>query len=157
MEWLEKSLQEDFDLPPKHPSEEALRRWRSAVSLVKNRRRRFRMVADLDTRTQNEERRRSVQVRTYTCSLHLPLVNNLIKPTLHHPPLLLSLLTPSVPWFHSVEAMRPHMVPPPPDLSSHRPPASGLVTLSCICDFCLHLFEAIATIPNPLLLSLSSL
>jgi Ca2+-transporting ATPase len=65
MEWLEKSLQEDFDLPPKHPSEEALRRWRSAVSLVKNRRRRFRMVADLDTRTQNEERRRSVQVRTY--------------------------------------------------------------------------------------------
>jgi hypothetical protein len=65
---------------------------------------------------------------------------------------LLSLLTPSVPWFHSVEAMRPH-----PDLSSHRPPASGLVTLSCICDFCLHLFEAIATIPNPLLLSLSSL
>ncbi|RCV36401.1 hypothetical protein SETIT_7G316000v2 [Setaria italica] len=61
MEWLEKSLQEDFDLPPKHPSEEALRRWRSAVSFVKNRRRRFRMVADLDTRSQNEARRRSVQ------------------------------------------------------------------------------------------------
>ncbi|CAL4989732.1 unnamed protein product [Urochloa decumbens] len=61
MDWLEKNLQENFDLPPKHPSEEALRRWRSAVSFVKNRRRRFRMVADLDTRSQNEARRRSVQ------------------------------------------------------------------------------------------------
>ncbi|RLM58196.1 putative calcium-transporting ATPase 4, plasma membrane-type [Panicum miliaceum] len=61
MEWLEKNLQESFDLPPKHPSEEALRRWRSAVSLVRNPRRRFRMVADLDSRSQNEARRRSIQ------------------------------------------------------------------------------------------------
>ena len=63
MDWLEKSLREDFDLPPKNPSEEAQRRWRSAVgALVKNRRRRFRMVADLDSRSQNETRRRSIQV-----------------------------------------------------------------------------------------------
>jgi Ca2+-transporting ATPase len=63
MDWLEKSLREDFDLPPKNPSEEAQRRWRSAVgALVKNRRRRFRMVADLDSRSQNEARRRSIQV-----------------------------------------------------------------------------------------------
>ncbi|RLM85152.1 putative calcium-transporting ATPase 4, plasma membrane-type [Panicum miliaceum] len=62
MDWLEKSLREDFDLPPKNPSEEAQRRWRSAVgALVKNRRRRFRMVADLDSRSQNEAHRRSIQ------------------------------------------------------------------------------------------------
>ena len=63
MDWLEKSLREDFDLPAKNPSEEAQRRWRSAVgALVKNRRRRFRMVADLDSRSRNEARRRSIQV-----------------------------------------------------------------------------------------------
>ncbi|KAF8656713.1 hypothetical protein HU200_060504 [Digitaria exilis] len=61
MEWLEKNLQDNFDLPPKHPSDEALRRWRSAVSFVKNRRRRFRMVADLNSRSQNERKRRSLQ------------------------------------------------------------------------------------------------
>ncbi|RLN29197.1 putative calcium-transporting ATPase 4, plasma membrane-type [Panicum miliaceum] len=62
MDWLEKSLRQDFDLPPKNPSEEAQRRWRSAVgALVKNRRRRFRMVADLDSRSQNEAHRQSIQ------------------------------------------------------------------------------------------------
>ncbi|CAD6268967.1 unnamed protein product [Miscanthus lutarioriparius] len=61
MEWLEKNLQEKFDLPPKNSSEEALRRWRDAVSVVKNPRRRFRMVADLATRHQNELKRRSTQ------------------------------------------------------------------------------------------------
>ncbi|XP_066360322.1 probable calcium-transporting ATPase 9, plasma membrane-type [Miscanthus floridulus] len=60
MEWLEKNLQK-FDLPPKNRSEEALRRWRDAVSVVKNPRRRFRMVADLATRHQNELKRRSTQ------------------------------------------------------------------------------------------------
>ncbi|XP_057718919.1 calcium-transporting ATPase 4, plasma membrane-type-like [Arachis stenosperma] len=45
----------DFELEPKNPSPEALRRWRSAVSLVKNRRRRFRMVADLDKRDQAQQ------------------------------------------------------------------------------------------------------
>jgi hypothetical protein len=61
MEWLENSLQ-DFDLPPKNRSDEALRRWRDAVSVVKNPRRRFRMVADLATRRQNDLKRRSTQV-----------------------------------------------------------------------------------------------
>jgi len=61
MEWLEKSLREDFDLPPKNPSEEAQRRWRSAVGLVKNRRRRFRFMSDLDGRSENESQRRDVQ------------------------------------------------------------------------------------------------
>ncbi|KAL6642216.1 hypothetical protein ACP70R_020397 [Stipagrostis hirtigluma subsp. patula] len=65
MEWLERNLQENFDLPHKNPSEEAQRRWRSAVGslVVKNRRRRFRMVADLDSRSQNEAKRRSIQER----------------------------------------------------------------------------------------------
>jgi len=70
MEWLEKNLQK-FDLPPKNRSEEALRRWRDAVSVVKNPRRRFRMVADLATRHQNELKRRSTQVpyrAYYSCS-----------------------------------------------------------------------------------------
>ena len=70
MEWLEKNLQEKFDLPPKNRSEEALRRWRDAVSVVKNPRRRFRMVADLASRQQNELKRRSVQVPYPTLPYH---------------------------------------------------------------------------------------
>ncbi|KAK3136077.1 hypothetical protein QOZ80_5BG0427680 [Eleusine coracana subsp. coracana] len=59
---MEKYLQEHFDLPHKNPSEEAQRRWRSAVgTIVKNRRRRFRMVPDLDRRQKDEEARRSIQ------------------------------------------------------------------------------------------------
>jgi hypothetical protein len=64
---MEKYLQENFELPSKNPSEEAQRRWRSAVgTLVKNRRRRFRHVPDLDERHENHAKRRSVQVRTHT-------------------------------------------------------------------------------------------
>ncbi|CAI8618939.1 unnamed protein product [Vicia faba] len=47
---MEHRLLKDFDLQPKNPSAEALRRWRFVVTLVKNRRRRFRMVADLEKR-----------------------------------------------------------------------------------------------------------
>ena len=63
MERLESYLKEHFDVPAKHPSEEAQRRWRSAVGLVKNRRRRFRMVPDLDKRSEVETQRRNIQVR----------------------------------------------------------------------------------------------
>jgi P-type Ca2+ transporter type 2C len=60
---VERYLQEHFDVPAKNPSEEAQRRWRSAVgTIIKNRRRRFRMVPDLDRRQQDEETRRSIQV-----------------------------------------------------------------------------------------------
>jgi hypothetical protein len=63
MERLESYLKEHFDVPPKNPSEEAQRRWRSAVgALVKNRRRRFRMVPDLHRRSLDEAQRRSTQV-----------------------------------------------------------------------------------------------
>ncbi|AQK57282.1 Calcium-transporting ATPase 4 plasma membrane-type [Zea mays] len=62
MERLESYLKEHFDVPPKNPSEEAQRRWRSAVgALVKNRRRRFRMVPDLHRRSLDEAQRRSTQ------------------------------------------------------------------------------------------------
>ncbi|TVU27075.1 hypothetical protein EJB05_29654 [Eragrostis curvula] len=62
MDPVERYLQKHFDLPSKNPSEEAQRRWRSAVgTLVKNRRRRFRMVPDLERRQQDEQTRRSIQ------------------------------------------------------------------------------------------------
>ncbi|CAD6254922.1 unnamed protein product [Miscanthus lutarioriparius] len=61
MERLDSYLKEHFEVPAKNPSEEAQRRWRSAVGLVKNRRRRFRMVPDLDRRSQDEAQRQSIQ------------------------------------------------------------------------------------------------
>ncbi|CAO2831693.1 unnamed protein product [Amaranthus hypochondriacus] len=49
---MEKKLLKDFNLPP-NPPEEALLRWRNAVGLlIRNRRRRFRYVADLKKRSQ---------------------------------------------------------------------------------------------------------
>ncbi|KAI4333057.1 hypothetical protein L6164_017911 [Bauhinia variegata] len=58
---MEQYLRENFDVQHKRPSEEALRRWRSAVSVVKNPRRRFRMVADLAKRAEAERKRRKLQ------------------------------------------------------------------------------------------------
>ncbi|KAK2974119.1 hypothetical protein RJ640_025468 [Escallonia rubra] len=58
---MEKYLRKNFDVQPKNPSEEALRRWRSAVWLVKNPRRRFRMVADLVKRAEGERKRLKIQ------------------------------------------------------------------------------------------------
>nr|CAD1817159.1 unnamed protein product [Ananas comosus var. bracteatus] len=62
-EWgIERYLRDHFDLPAKNPSEEARRKWRSAVGkVVKNYRRRFRMIPDLDQRLQDEAKRRSIQ------------------------------------------------------------------------------------------------
>ncbi|KAK1578921.1 hypothetical protein Q3G72_034196 [Acer saccharum] len=57
---FEKFLKE-FDVEPKNPSEAAIRRWRSAVSIVKNRRRRFRMTADLDKRSEAEQKKLKIQ------------------------------------------------------------------------------------------------
>nr|DAD29591.1 TPA_asm: hypothetical protein HUJ06_031059 [Nelumbo nucifera] len=58
---MEKLLEEKFDLEHKHPSQESLRRWRSAVSLVRNRHRRFRYTANLDKRSESEQARRKIQ------------------------------------------------------------------------------------------------
>jgi Ca2+-transporting ATPase len=63
-----------FEMPAKNPSEDAQRRWREAVgTLVKNRRRRFRMVPDLDKRSQVETQRRKIQVRRRRHQSHLIL------------------------------------------------------------------------------------
>ncbi|KAL9331557.1 hypothetical protein ACSQ67_001167 [Phaseolus vulgaris] len=58
---MERTLLKDFELQHKNPSVEALRRWRSAVTLVKNRRRRFRMVADLDKRDEAQQIRQGIK------------------------------------------------------------------------------------------------
>lgn len=58
---MERYLRENFAVEPKRTSEEALRRWRSAVSVVKNPRRRFRMVADLAKRAESQRRRNNIQ------------------------------------------------------------------------------------------------
>ncbi|KAK7318747.1 hypothetical protein RJT34_03454 [Clitoria ternatea] len=57
------SLLKDFELQHKNPSIKALRRWRSAVTLVINHRRCFRMVADLDKRSQAEQIKQGVKVQ----------------------------------------------------------------------------------------------
>jgi hypothetical protein len=51
-----------FELENKDRSIEALSRWRSAVSLVKNPRRRFRHAADLVKRRQAAENQKKIQV-----------------------------------------------------------------------------------------------
>ncbi|CAI8584746.1 unnamed protein product [Vicia faba] len=54
-------LLKDFELEDKDRSIEALTRWRSAVALVKNPRRRFRNVADLAKRAVAQEKQRKIQ------------------------------------------------------------------------------------------------
>ncbi|XP_041024479.1 calcium-transporting ATPase 4, plasma membrane-type-like [Juglans microcarpa x Juglans regia] len=51
----------DFDVEPKNPSEEAMMRWRSAVTIVKNRRRRFRNITDLVQRSLAEKKKLKIQ------------------------------------------------------------------------------------------------
>ncbi|XP_042501331.1 putative calcium-transporting ATPase 11, plasma membrane-type [Macadamia integrifolia] len=58
---MEKILKENFDIQSKNPSQEALRKWRSAVSVVKNRRRRFRHTADLEKRDEAEKKKLGIQ------------------------------------------------------------------------------------------------
>ncbi|KAL9142448.1 hypothetical protein ABFS82_14G170200 [Erythranthe guttata] len=58
---MEDYLKNNFELEAKRPSEEAQNRWRSAVWLVKNPRRRFRMVADLAKRAEIDKKRRRMQ------------------------------------------------------------------------------------------------
>ena len=66
---MEEYLKQNFDVEPKNPSEDALKRWRSAVWLVKNPRRRFRMVADLAKRAEADRKRKSIQVPFLVLSL----------------------------------------------------------------------------------------
>ncbi|KAK6944024.1 Calcium-transporting P-type ATPase, N-terminal autoinhibitory domain [Dillenia turbinata] len=59
---MERYLRENFEIKSKNSSEEELRRWRSAVSIVNNPRRRFRMVADLAKRAESERKRKKIQI-----------------------------------------------------------------------------------------------
>ncbi|KAJ6852268.1 putative calcium-transporting ATPase 5, plasma membrane-type [Iris pallida] len=59
---MESFLKKNFDLPAKNPPEEVQRRWRTAVGkIVKNPTRRFRHVPDLDKRSANDAKRRTIQ------------------------------------------------------------------------------------------------
>jgi Ca2+-transporting ATPase len=66
---MEKWLTKDFEVENKNPSEAAMRRWRAAVSIVKNPRRRFRMVADLAKRSEAEKKRRTIKVYSFSSFL----------------------------------------------------------------------------------------
>ncbi|ESR44702.1 hypothetical protein CICLE_v10003664mg [Citrus x clementina] len=60
---------EDFDVQPwrsVHPSEEALKRWRSACAIVKNRRRRFCMVTNLANHAEARDHKLKIQVLFYS-------------------------------------------------------------------------------------------
>ncbi|CDP14146.1 unnamed protein product [Coffea canephora] len=46
----------DFEIPAKHPSEEAQKNWRNLVTLVRNKRRRFRYGPNFEKRTEARER-----------------------------------------------------------------------------------------------------
>lgn len=59
---MESFLKKNFEVPPKNPSEEVQRKWRNAVGkIVKNPRRRFRMVPDLDKRSETLAKRKKIQ------------------------------------------------------------------------------------------------
>lgn len=55
------SMLKDFEVEAKNPSEAAQWRWRKAVTIVKNPRRRFRMVADLAKRSEGEKKKLKIQ------------------------------------------------------------------------------------------------
>lgn len=77
-EKMEEYLRTHFDVEPKRPSEEALKRWRSAVSIVKNPTRRFRMVADLAKRAEDKRKRKNLQV-PFNLSIVIVLIISSIK------------------------------------------------------------------------------
>ncbi|KAF2590560.1 hypothetical protein F2Q70_00041044 [Brassica cretica] len=55
------NLLKDFEVDAKNPSLEARQRWRSSVSIVKNRARRFRMIKNLETDAENDKKRCQIQ------------------------------------------------------------------------------------------------
>jgi Ca2+-transporting ATPase len=60
------NMLKDFEVEAKNPSEAAQRRWRKAVTIVKNPRRRFRMIADLAKRSEGEKKKLKIQVTQLT-------------------------------------------------------------------------------------------
>ncbi|KAL2501773.1 putative calcium-transporting ATPase 11 [Forsythia ovata] len=66
---MEKLIPKEFDLPHKGRSDEAIMRWRRAVGLVKNSRRRFRYAADLEKRSEAKEQMLKIRDRMRVCLL----------------------------------------------------------------------------------------
>ncbi|XP_022882852.1 putative calcium-transporting ATPase 11, plasma membrane-type isoform X1 [Olea europaea var. sylvestris] len=66
---MEKLIPKEFDLSNKDRSDEALMRWRKAVGLVKNRRRRFRYAADLAKRSEAKAQMLKIRERLRVCFL----------------------------------------------------------------------------------------
>ncbi|KAL2480681.1 putative calcium-transporting ATPase 11 [Abeliophyllum distichum] len=66
---MEKLIPKEFDLSHKERSDEALMRWRKAVGLVKNRRRRFRYAADLEKRSEAKEQMLKIREHMRICLL----------------------------------------------------------------------------------------
>lgn len=65
---MEKLIPKEFDLSNKDRSDEALMRWRKAVGLVKNRRRRFRYAADLAKRSEAKAQMLKIRVCAFSFS-----------------------------------------------------------------------------------------
>ncbi|XWS59090.1 hypothetical protein CRYUN_Cryun08bG0092300 [Craigia yunnanensis] len=51
----------EFEVEPKHSSEAALRRWRTLVTIVRNPTRRFRMIANLEKRSEAERQKLKIK------------------------------------------------------------------------------------------------
>ncbi|RWR74733.1 putative calcium-transporting ATPase 5, plasma membrane-type isoform X1 [Cinnamomum micranthum f. kanehirae] len=83
---MERYLKKNFEVQPKNSSEEALKRWRSAVTIVKNRKRRFRMIADLAQRSealvkkQNTQEKIRVALYVQKAALHFIDAGNKLEP-----------------------------------------------------------------------------
>lgn len=65
-----KNLLTGMDFPAKHPSEEAQRNWRNLVTLVKNKRRRFRYGPDFEKRSEAREKVEKLRV-SFFLSIHV--------------------------------------------------------------------------------------
>lgn len=72
------NLLRDFEVEAKNTSLEARQRWRSSVSIVKNRARRFRNIPDLDKQAENETKRHQIQVLSLSLFL-IPFSYNLFR------------------------------------------------------------------------------
>uniref|UniRef100_A0A2N9F8H8 Calcium-transporting P-type ATPase N-terminal autoinhibitory domain-containing protein n=1 Tax=Fagus sylvatica TaxID=28930 RepID=A0A2N9F8H8_FAGSY len=59
---MQNYLNENFDVKPKHSSEEVLQKWRNLGGVVKNPRRRFRFTANLSKRYEAAAMRRTNQI-----------------------------------------------------------------------------------------------
>ena len=62
---MENLLREDFEIPAKNASEEALKKWRSAAWVMKNPTRRHRYIANLERRQKDAEKLKVFQVLLY--------------------------------------------------------------------------------------------